>query len=233
VFPLDGVNGIFAVFEFYCLNPRFGVRITATAKSRILNEVGQETFCLDVGHVLRQNGIDDKIDGITVVTHDPFDLYLESASRDNTFALTRLGSLCEDNMLDEEMTSRARDLVCRLRPDFQLPKVLRQSEDNDGPTSMSSMDLAKRFWFEGAVRGNPLAQIALGDEILFEASESGEADALLLAAVLFGLAAQQGNEQAMGSLKRVLEFDVAFSLNPSPVVQVAEAACRLLLPRPL
>jgi TPR repeat protein len=101
---------------------------------------------------------------------------------------------------------------------------------------MSSMDLAKRFWFEGAVRGNPLAQLALGDEIMFEASESGEADARLLAAVLFGLAAQQGNEQAMDSLKRLVEFDVAVSAYEtqedflrSPVVQVAEAAsCRLL-----
>ncbi len=43
----------------------------------------------------------------TDVTHHPFDLYLDSASRENTFALTRLGSLCEDNMLDEVMTSPA------------------------------------------------------------------------------------------------------------------------------
>ena len=66
-------------------------------------------------------------------------------------------------------------------------------------------------------------------------SESGEADARLLAAVLSGLAAQQGTEQAMDSLKRVVEFDVVFSAYEtqadflsSLVVQVAEAACRLL-----
>jgi hypothetical protein len=172
----------------------------------------------------------------STVTHDPFDLYLNSASRENAFALTRLGSLCEDSMLDEAMTSRAKDLVCRLRPDSQLPKALRQREDDAVSTRMSSMDLAKRFWFEGAVRGNPLAQIALGEEILFKASESGEADDLLLAAVLFGLAAQQGqgNEQAIDSLKRVLEFDVAFRVYEtqddvlsSLVVQAAEASCRL------
>ena len=63
-------------------------------------------------------------------------------------------------MLDEAMTSRATDLVRRLRPDFQLPNVLHQREEDAVPTSMSSMYLAKRFWFEGAVRGNPLAQIA-------------------------------------------------------------------------
>jgi hypothetical protein len=91
----------------------------------------------------------------TTVTRDPFDLYLDSASRENTFALTRLGSLCEDSMPDEEMTSRAEDLVCRSRPDFQLPKVLRQREGN--PISMSSMDLAKHFGYEGAVHGNPVS----------------------------------------------------------------------------
>jgi hypothetical protein len=59
------------------------------------------------------------------------------------------------------------------------------------------MNLAKQFWFEGAVRGNPLAQMALADEIMFEASETGDADARALATVLFGLAAQQGIEQAV------------------------------------
>jgi hypothetical protein len=170
-----------------------------------------------------------------VAHRHPFDLYLDSASHENTFALTRLGSLCEDNMLDKKMTSRAKDLVCSLRPDSQLPKFLQHRQnDDDDPTSLSSMDLAKRFWLEGAVRGNPLAQTALGDEILFKASESGEADALLLAAVLFGLSVQQGNAQAMESLKRVLEFDTFFNayntrddIMRSPVVQVAEAACRL------
>jgi hypothetical protein len=83
----------------------------------------------------------------SAVTHDPFDLYLVSASRENTFELTRLGSLCEDNMLDEEMTSHAKDRVCRLRPDSQIPKILRHTEDDNVPTSsISSMDLAKSFW---------------------------------------------------------------------------------------
>jgi hypothetical protein len=44
-------------------------------------------------------------------THD-----LDSASQENTFALTRFESLCDDNMLDKEMTSCAEDLVCHLRP---------------------------------------------------------------------------------------------------------------------
>jgi hypothetical protein len=77
---------------------------------------------------------------------------------------------------------------------------------------------------------------------LFEASQSSEADTLLLAAVLFGLAVQvgQGNEQAMDSLKRMLESDIAFSVYEtqdaflsSPVVQATEVACRLRLRLPI
>jgi hypothetical protein len=78
----------------------------------------------------------------------------------------------------------------------------------------------------------------LGDEILFEgeASESGEVDILLLATVLFELAAQQRNEQAMESFERVLELDAPSSAYKTQddflssfVVKVAEAACRLPL----
>jgi TPR repeat protein len=68
------------------------------------------------------------------------------------------------------------------------------------------MDVAKRFWFEGAVRGNPLAQTALWGGAKFSlrrARVARQMHDLLLAAVLFGLAAQQGNEQAMDSLKRL------------------------------
>jgi hypothetical protein len=85
---------------------------------------------------------------IITITQHPFDLYLDSASRENVIALIRLGSLCGDNMPDEETTSRAKDLVCRLRPNFQLAKVLGQIEYDDDPM---------RFWFEGAVHRNPLA----------------------------------------------------------------------------
>ena len=42
-----------------------------------------------------------------------------------------------------------------------------------------------------------------------EASESGDTDARLLAAVLFALAAQQGNSQAIESLNRHVQIDLA------------------------
>ena len=45
---------------------------------------------------------------------------MDCAYREITFALTILESLCEDNMLDEKMTSRAKDLARRLRPDMTL-----------------------------------------------------------------------------------------------------------------
>ena len=134
----------------------------------------------------------------------PCDLYLESASRGNVFALTRLGSLCEDNQLTPDMAVRAKDLLDTLRPVPKLPKALQ--EDNFSP-----MGLAKRFWLEGATQGNPLAQMALADEIMMEASSTGDEDSLLLAAVLFGLAAQQGNEQASASFMKVMNFVVASS----------------------
>jgi len=122
----------------------------------------------------------------------PSDLYLDSAALENTIALTRLGSLLEDESLDEQRMSRARDLVHRLRSDAGRPDLVVLGDDTFSP-----MNLAKQFWFEGAVRGNPLAQMALADEIMFEASETGDADARALATVLFGLAAQQGIEQAV------------------------------------
>jgi hypothetical protein len=89
----------------------------------------------------------------TVTHHHPLYLCLGSASSDNTFAPARLGSLCEDNMLVEEMTIHAKDFVCRLRPEFQLPRVLRQREEEDDDDDDSTM----RFWLEGAVHRNSLA----------------------------------------------------------------------------
>ena len=77
------------------------------------------------------------------------------------------------------------------------------------------MDMAKIFWLEAAKRGNPLAQLSLADELMFDASSStssnknkGELERrVLAAAVLFGLAAQQGHEPALDSLARVVRYD--------------------------
>jgi hypothetical protein len=87
------------------------------------------------------------IAGVVRLSHITLLIFTCTVRLEKHFALTRRGNLCEDNMLDEEMTSCAEDLVCRLRPDVQLPKVMCQIEDDDD---------VMRFWFEGAVRGNPL-----------------------------------------------------------------------------
>lgn len=109
--------------------------------------------------------------------------------------------------------------------------------------------LAIRFWWEGAIRGNPNAQVALGDAIMtcltssFPSDEEddntrrmteSEEDYLLLAGVLFALAAQQGNTHATEAIHRVIEFAIYRSTSQNgdtdhdyacwPVIQVAEAA---------
>jgi hypothetical protein len=90
-----------------------------------------------------------------------------------------------------------------------------------------------RFWYEGAVRGNPLAQRALADELMMRASNSSnnDQDTRTLAAVLFALAAQQGDEDATNALSRVLDVDLVArraqddnSFLTSPVVQITRAA---------
>lgn len=156
-------------------------------------------------------------------------LYLQSASHRNTFALTRIGSLCEEGALDHpKLQQEAFGILDNLRPREQLPLVLKNlCLDN----RRASQELAIRFWLEGAIGGNPLAQKALADELMMETSGSGKEQLRVLAAVLFGLAAQQGDIGASGSLSQVIEFDVASrrvasdeEFWNSPVVQVANAA---------
>jgi hypothetical protein len=93
------------------------------------------------------------------------------------------------------------------------------------------LNLAIRFWLEGAIAGSVLAQKALADELMLESSQSGNADRRLLAALLFALAAQQDDDGASQSLSRVIEYEVETEniesqddFSASPVVQVANAA---------
>jgi len=159
-----------------------------------------------------------------------YDLYLDSASRGNAFALTRLGGLCADKCLSNNQQQTAETLLDQLASESpvhqSLLPILSVSSDNE-PDSMQ-LFLAKRFWLEGALRGSPLAQLALADEVMLKASISGNDDARLLAAVLFGLAAQQGHDQGIDSLARVVQYEVATKrieteqdFADSPVVQVA------------
>ena len=71
--------------------------------------------------------------------------------------------------------------------------------------------------------------MALADEVM--ASDTNDPEARLLAATLFGLAAQQGNEQAVESLSRVVQVDLGMrgvssqqEFEASPIVQIARVA---------
>jgi hypothetical protein len=139
-------------------------------------------------------------------------LYLESASRENTFALTRIGVLCEIGQLSPASLDRASTLLATLGDQRIPPPVMAISAED--PDHSSSMVLAKRFWWEGAIRGNPNAQMLLADQIMAETTsesmdEMAAEEASLLATVLFALAAQQSHPEAIESLHRVIQINLA------------------------
>ena len=154
------------------------------------------------------------------------ELYLRSAAQGNSFALTQMGTLCEKNLISPDLGNRAKKVLELLRPATLLPDpVLPQNFESP------SIGLGKMFWFEGAIRGNPLAQQALADQLMFEANQTKEYDKRLLACVLFGLAAQQGSDDAADSMKRILDIEIASGqiqnedeYLASPIVQSAMAA---------
>lgn len=157
-------------------------------------------------------------------------LYLKSASEGNTFALTRMGSLIEEGVLSSILEDEGLRVLDKLRPLATLPGPIRDLQSS-GLGSNAAV-VAMRFWFEGALRGNPLAQKALADELMFQASHSEYSeDSYLLAAILFALAAQQGDDEASDSLSRVIDFFLQHrnveskeDFLASPIVKVARAA---------
>lgn len=158
----------------------------------------------------------------------PHDFYLKSAASGNAFALSKLGNLSKERDLSLERAKQGLAILDTLRPDED---VLFDEAIVNRDGSLSFEALADRFWLEGAVRGNPMAQAYLADDIMEKAVRTGNQDMRILAAVLFGLAAQQGNDMASESLSRVVEFEVAQSsiqsqeeFESSPVVRTANAA---------
>jgi hypothetical protein len=150
------------------------------------------------------------------------ELYLQSAARRNTFAMTRMGSLCEEGALaDSAMREKALELLENLRPRAIIPSILLQLFGKN-----RQQELAMRFWLEGAIDGSPLAQKALADELMIISLQSGNVDGRLLAAVLFALAAQQDDQGAWESLSRVIALDISGRGvdREEAVVQAANAA---------
>lgn len=181
------------------------------------------------------NACDDGEDEVVKILGNELsvcELCLQSAAQENSFALTRIGNLITDGTLSESFLKRAENIVNNMRPLSRLPMpIIDMLSSQDSQKFL--IGLAMRFWFEGAVRGNSSAQVTLADSLMVEASQSGDADTRLLAAVLFALAAQQGFEEAPEQLSRVIDFDFAnqgyeteAEFLASPIVQVAEATIR-------
>jgi len=136
-------------------------------------------------------------------------LYLNSAAKGNLFALTRMGSLIEEDTLDFKLKNEALDILEKLRSFSSLPEPIKRFANDSGKKTAV---MAMRFWFEASVRGNALAQRSLADEILFQASQlEYDEDSYLLAAIFFALAGQQGDEEASESLKRLLDADLSIA----------------------
>ena len=165
-------------------------------------------------------------------------LYLASAKQGNSFALTRLGSLCEENVLSRDQMEEAERVLESLRVDEDLSRSVILEKVVQVSDISQQQELAMRFWFQGAIRGNPLAQHALADELMMiQAASSNENEhdtGRVLAATLFALAAQQGHEPSIDALSRVVQVDVDLrnvqseeEFLSSPVVQIAQAAMSL------
>jgi hypothetical protein len=90
----------------------------------------------------------------------PFDLYLHSALSGSAFSLSRLGALCSEETLSDENLDQAEAALDQLQSSQSLCACV----DNDSLPRSSR--LARRFWLEAALRGNPFAQIALAGEIM-------------------------------------------------------------------
>ena len=151
------------------------------------------------------------------------ELYLSSAGKKNAFALTRVGSLCQDKMLSSDLMKEAE----RISSTFTLPPATMRPLLRNARNSHER--LAMQFWLEGALRGNPLAQIALGDEAMELSVISGDTNLRALATTLFSLAAQQGVDAASDAVSRVVKYEASISRSEeeflaSSVLRVVSAA---------
>ena len=163
----------------------------------------------------------------------PHNLYIRSGSLGNAFALASLGSLCNEGALSSEFVGKTRTMLRKLRG-------IGDDEGEGAPvdTEVEAKALAIELWHEAAIRGNPLAQTSLADEYMGQSMEAmcaggdGNIDhsneLRLKAAMLFALAAQQGYDDALQALPRVLNVESsthksAEDFYRSPVFQVAQA----------
>ena len=164
-------------------------------------------------------------------------LYFRSATKGNSFALTRLGSIFDSSdtsLEDEEFETKCEALLDSLSPRDELPNALLYAIDS---LENRSQEKAVRFWYEGAIRGNPLAHFALADILMsfVTLSETESTDTKLLATVLFALAAQQRLDHAEDALDRIIRHEMSSGIITSNeefmqslIVRTAQVACKYL-----
>ena len=163
----------------------------------------------------------------------PHNLYIRSAALGNAFALASLGSLCNESALSSEFVAKTRTMLRKLRGNGDDETYKRAVG-----TDAEAKALAIELWHEAAIRGNPLAQTSLADEYMGQSMEAMRAggdgnndrshELRLKAATLFALAAQQGYDDALQALPRLLNIESSTHENAedfysSPVFQVAQA----------
>ena len=143
----------------------------------------------------------------------PHDLLINSASQGNADALARLGRICQEKDISDNRGKRLVEIFAKVRPAGAYgaldsdPLELDDEMDDEGDNVPGSEDidwrlLARKLWFEAAMRGNSLAQIALGDEAL-DSTFPLTAEALLMAKTFHNLAAHQGDTAAKAALSNL------------------------------
>lgn len=162
-------------------------------------------------------------------------LYLKSASLGNAFGLSRLGSLCNDETLCRSSPSliQLRDMLCNLNSMSESENFRSRNEFLDSICEERNNGFratAKGLWFEAAMRGDLLAQSSLAatcmeDFMSSHASEGGvpveqnnpsrDRDEILIATVLFAMAAQQGDKGALEALSRVMNIHRSYFTSDS------------------
>jgi hypothetical protein len=168
------------------------------------------------------------------ISDHPYVLFKQSASLGNSFALARLGSLCEEEKLSPDQCTRSElySILQRLRSSTTratvgcfnpfLPKIDSEKTDN-----LSWFDLAKACWFESAMRGYKLAQTQLADACMHDyfsirdlssSSNTSRSNSqcsclrsreclLRMASTLFVLAFQQDGDDVKMSLTRLAKLE--------------------------
>ena len=140
-------------------------------------------------------------------------MLINSASQGNADALARLGTICQEKDISDNRGKRLVEIFAKVRPAGAYgaldsdPLELDDEMDDEGDNVPGSEDidwrlLARKLWFEAAMRGNSLAQIALGDEAL-DSTFPLTAEALLMAKTFHNLAAHQGDTAAKAALSNL------------------------------